>query len=229
MRPTSSRSGGRSRRSTTGPAVRGTQSRAVLPALRDGAVLARGRTGIQDVVDPSVYVRLPMHTPRRRSRCMAGDKLLIWTTTPWTCRATWRSPPGQRSNTCGLDAGGEVRSCSPRRWCERCSARTRRSSIASAVERSSEGNPRRNPGAVATYEGPIFEHRSTSGRLCRSSPATSSQPRTEPGLVHIAPAFGEDDFRRGGRCRVPFDPDDPPHSLQPGAARTERMTSACAA
>jgi isoleucyl-tRNA synthetase len=39
----------------------------------------------QDVVDPSVYVRLPVTRPRGvRSPAQAGDELLVWTTTPWT-------------------------------------------------------------------------------------------------------------------------------------------------
>src|SRR6185312_15668357 len=38
--------------------------------------------GYKDVVDPSVYVRLPIAADRGPVR--AGDALLIWTTTPWT-------------------------------------------------------------------------------------------------------------------------------------------------
>src|SRR5438874_11064225 len=36
----------------------------------------------RDVVDPSVYVRLPVPAPR--SPLQEGDELLVWTTTPWT-------------------------------------------------------------------------------------------------------------------------------------------------
>ena len=38
--------------------------------------------GYRDVVDPSVYVRLPLHLPSGPLK--DGDALLIWTTTPWT-------------------------------------------------------------------------------------------------------------------------------------------------
>jgi isoleucyl-tRNA synthetase len=38
--------------------------------------------GYRDVVDPSVYVRLPVLEPR--APLQAGDALLVWTTTPWT-------------------------------------------------------------------------------------------------------------------------------------------------
>jgi isoleucyl-tRNA synthetase len=36
----------------------------------------------RDVVDPSVYVRLPVQNPR--APLQDGDELLVWTTTPWT-------------------------------------------------------------------------------------------------------------------------------------------------
>ncbi len=39
----------------------------------------------QDVVDPSVYVRLPVvPNPPHRGPAQPGDELLVWTTTPWT-------------------------------------------------------------------------------------------------------------------------------------------------
>ncbi|HEY3725541.1 MAG TPA: isoleucine--tRNA ligase [Solirubrobacteraceae bacterium] len=42
-----------------------------------------GQPGVyQDVVDPSVYVRLPITKPSTGAQ--PGDELLVWTTTPWT-------------------------------------------------------------------------------------------------------------------------------------------------
>src|SRR5579875_1696781 len=38
----------------------------------------------QDVVDPSVYVRLPVTEPAPGAPPQAGDELIVWTTTPWT-------------------------------------------------------------------------------------------------------------------------------------------------
>ena len=40
--------------------------------------------GYKDVVDPSVYVRLPVAEPQGSAPLRAGDNLLVWTTTPWT-------------------------------------------------------------------------------------------------------------------------------------------------
>ena len=66
-----------------GPALRGPQGRAVLPALRHRAVLARGRrSGYKDVVDPVGLRALPGRDGRARRA--GGRQLLVWTTTPWT-------------------------------------------------------------------------------------------------------------------------------------------------
>ena len=45
------------------PPLPGPQGRPVLPALRHRALLARGGAGLQDVEDPSVYVKLPVREP----------------------------------------------------------------------------------------------------------------------------------------------------------------------
>src|SRR5688500_5144797 len=58
---------------------------------RDGTALSSHEVaqGYLDVVDPSVYVKLPItEVPPSdeipESPIRAGDKLLVWTTTPWT-------------------------------------------------------------------------------------------------------------------------------------------------
>ena len=49
------------------------------------------------------------------------------------------------------------------------------------------------------------------------------------GIVHLAPAFGEDDYRVAAASpQVPFDPTQAGTLLQPGASRTAPTTGACA-
>ncbi len=52
---------------------------------RDGTALSSHEVaqGYEDVVDPSVYVRLPV-TDVASSALSVGDELVVWTTTPWT-------------------------------------------------------------------------------------------------------------------------------------------------
>ena len=53
---------------------------------RDGTALSSHEVaqGYKDVVDPSVYVRLPVTEVPGSAPVEAGDSLLVWTTTPWT-------------------------------------------------------------------------------------------------------------------------------------------------
>jgi len=63
------------------------EGRKVVPyCVRCGTALSSHELGqpdvYRDVVDPSVYVRLPVTVGSGKVR--AGDELLVWTTTPWT-------------------------------------------------------------------------------------------------------------------------------------------------
>jgi isoleucyl-tRNA synthetase len=175
--------------------------------------------GYEDVVDRSVYVRLPVlaeHGP-----VQAGDELLIWTTTPWTL-------PGNVA----VAAAPEVEYV--------------RARASAAHETEADGGEEPAPGTVyllaaalvervlgegaeiidrflgsqligASYQGPIFpEGPFGPGKGSQTFPIIAGDFVTTEdgtGLVHIAPAFGEDDFRAAAAAaEVPFDPDDP-HSL----------------
>ena len=114
----------------------------------------------------------------------------IWTTTPWTLvsnaavavdpELTYVRATGRRRS--GRDRGRGARRARPRRGrgdprsLPRQRARGRR-----ATSRRSTSSP-----AAST---------ASAGTPCCS--ATSSPPRTAPGLVHTAIAFGEEDFRLG--------------------------------
>jgi isoleucyl-tRNA synthetase len=142
--------------------------------------------GYRDVVDRSVYVRLPVHSPA--APLQRGDELLIWTTTPWTL-------PGNVA----VAVGPEVEYVRVRRGEETFVL------AAALVERALGDGAEvldRFPGSELVglrYEGPIFpEGPHGAASLDDSFPIVSGEFVTTAdgtGLVHIAPAFGEDDFR----------------------------------
>jgi isoleucyl-tRNA synthetase len=160
--------------------------------------------GYEDVIDRSVYVRLRLLAPS--PPLQDGDRALIWTTTPWTL-------PGNVAVAAGPDI-------------EYVRARSDGETFVLAqalVERVlGEGAEilDRFPGSALVgqrYEGPIFPqgpHGPTEGP--DDFPIIAGEFVTTAdgtGLVHIAPAFGEDDFRVAAAApEVRFDPDDP-HSL----------------
>jgi isoleucyl-tRNA synthetase len=162
--------------------------------------------GYQDVVDPSVYVRLPVNGPA--GRLQEGDALLIWTTTPWTL-------PGNVAVAAGPDI-------------EYARVQTEGGVVVLAAARVREvvgegaqvldtfpgseliGGRYGGAGGGAHYRAPIFP---TSGVGTGGAPVIAGDFVTTQdgtGLVHIAPAFGEDDFAAVSAAKLgPFDPDKP--------------------
>ncbi|HTZ63518.1 MAG TPA: isoleucine--tRNA ligase [Solirubrobacteraceae bacterium] len=163
--------------------------------------------GYQEVVDRSVFVRLPIDiaAPDLASPLREGDELLIWTTTPWTL-------PGNVA----VAVGPEI---------EYARARYDGATfvLAAALVARVLGEHaeilERFPGSRlvgAHYQGPIFPEGPFGPGERGAFPVVAGEFVTTDdgtGLVHIAPAFGEDDFNVAAAAReVAFDPSDP-HSL----------------
>jgi isoleucyl-tRNA synthetase len=157
--------------------------------------------GYQDVVDPSAYVRLPVLIPKGSqpvqqpgapvstppqavdpaSPLHEGDALLVWTTTPWTL-------PGNRAVAVAPNV-------------EYVRARTGAETLivaAALAERVLGADVEildRFPGTRLIgrhYLGPIFDTGDAGGFPIVAGEFVTTEDGT--GLVHIAPAFGEDDF-----------------------------------
>jgi isoleucyl-tRNA synthetase len=196
--------------------------------------------GYKDVVDQSVYVRLPVHFPAAgapdtlaqppgdparvaagaahpKSPLRAGDALLIWTTTPWTL-------PGNVAVAANPDIE-YVRARSGDETLVLAAALVERvlGEDAEILDRfpgrdliggqAGGGGDGQTDGvrAGASYESPIFP---TDGRGRGGAPIIAGDFVTTEdgtGLVHIAPAFGDDDFRAAAGAGI-FDPRDP-HTL----------------
>jgi isoleucyl-tRNA synthetase len=151
--------------------------------------------GYKDVVDQSVYVRLPVLPPAQESPLHAGDALLIWTTTPWTL-------PGNVAVAVAPDV-------------EYVRARHHGETLilaAALVERVLGEQATildRFAGSAllgASYAGPIFATGATGPFPILAGDFVTTEDGT--GLVHIAPAFGEDDFDVALANGL-FDPTDP--------------------
>ncbi|MFZ1155050.1 MAG: class I tRNA ligase family protein [Solirubrobacteraceae bacterium] len=151
--------------------------------------------GYKDVVDRSVYVQLPIVADHGAAR--AGDKLLIWTTTPWTL-------PGNVAVAVGPNV--EYVRASIGEGTLIVAAGLAEKVLGEQVETSEPF-----PGSEligACYEGPIFalSDRERGGFPVIAGDFVTTEDGT--GLVHIAPAFGEDDFRAAAAAAL-FDPTDP--------------------
>jgi isoleucyl-tRNA synthetase len=147
-----------------------------------------GQPGVyQDVLDPSVYVRLPVVDDHGAAH--AGDALVIWTTTPWTLvsNAAVAIDPELTYVRARTDGGVVI--------------------LAAALVDKVLGEDNaevldRFPGASLVgvrYEPPFdFIAGSEYGEKGHSVlPADFVTADDGTGLVHTALAFGEDDFRLG--------------------------------
>ncbi len=148
--------------------------------------------GYQDVEDPSIYVRFPLLDD---AGAEAGESLLVWTTTPWTL-------PGNVAVAVAPDVSyvrariGEEVLVVAEPLLERVLGED-----AEVLDRF--------PGSELVgrlYAGPVFRLTDRPGP--QSFPVIAGDFVTTDdgtGLVHIAPAFGEDDFAVAAENEL-FDP-----------------------
>ena len=144
--------------------------------------------GYRDVVDPSVYLKLPV--------AGGAERLLVWTTTPWTLPGNVAVAVSPTASYALARTGGESYLLAEDR-------------VAAVLGEGAEVLERMSGAQLAerypSYEGPIF----AVGEVGAFPVLTDGFVTTEDGtgIVHLAPAFGEDDYRVAGASeRVAFDP-----------------------
>jgi isoleucyl-tRNA synthetase len=148
--------------------------------------------GYKDVVDESVFLKLPItgaHPP---------EKLLVWTTTPWTLPGNVAVAVSPTATYARVRVGEEIFVLADARV-EPVLGHT-----IEVLERLSGVDLVARFGA---YEGPIFaaEDRVPGGLPILADEFVTTEDGT--GIVHLAPAFGEDDYRVSAASpEVPFDP-----------------------
>ncbi len=146
--------------------------------------------GYKDVVDPSVYVRLPITEPRGDAPLQAGDGLLVWTTTPWTLISHAAVAAGAeityvRATPAGSDEVLVVAEALAERVLGEGATIHDRFSGAAMADTSYEA-------PFGYISGSDFGPR---GHTVLLGDFVTTEDGT--GLVHTALAFGEDDFRLG--------------------------------
>ena len=177
-----------------GPPLRGPQGRPLLPALRHGALLARGRARLQGRRGPLHLRALPAarrgRRARRASRCWSGRRR------PGPCPATSRSRSPRRHLRAGAGRG---RDPDPRRAAGREGARRGRRDRRPLPGLRAGRPPLRGPGLRRSPTA------SRGGFPVLAGDFVTTEDGT--GLVHIAPAFGEDDYAVAAANGI-FDPTD---------------------
>ena len=150
--------------------------------------------GYQAVVDPSVFVRMPITSDEESAYKLDGAErtsLLTWTTTPWTLPANVALAVAADETYVEVEQAGE------------------RLILAKALaERALVGEARRVreiPGRDllgVRYEPPYRLTSETAAHRVYAADFVNMDDGT--GIVHIACAFGEDDYRLGQDAGLPF-------------------------
>jgi isoleucyl-tRNA synthetase len=147
--------------------------------------------GYEDVEDPSIYVRFQL---LGEDGSEAGESMLVWTTTPWTLPGNVAVAVAPEVTYVRARCGEEVLILA-----EALLERVLGEDV-EVLERlsGSELVGRR-------YQGPVFELAGEPANAFRVVAGDFVTTEDGTGLVHIAPAFGEDDFKVAAENGI-FDP-----------------------
>jgi isoleucyl-tRNA synthetase len=160
---------------------------------RDGTPLSSHEVaqGYKDVEDPSIYVRFPLLDG---AGAKSGESLLVWTTTPWTL-------PGNEAVAVAPDVA-YVRADVEGETLILAEALVEKA-LGEGIEILSRFKGSELVGR--SYEGPVFNlnDRERGGFPVIAADFVTTEDGT--GLVHIAPAFGEDDYAAAAANGL-FDP-----------------------
>lgn len=154
----------------------------LLYCTRDATPVSKAEVAMdnsyQEVTDPSVYVKFPL----------AGEKaaLLAWTTTPWTLPANTAVAVNKDVTYAEVEVGGE-RLVLAKELLERVLTDEKRQPLSYKLLRTFKGSE-----LVGKRYEPLFEDRGERAHKVWHAPYVSLEEGT--GLVHLAPAYGEEDY-----------------------------------
>jgi isoleucyl-tRNA synthetase len=154
---------------------------------RIGATLSSHEVaqGYREVEDPSVYVRFPVQGE-------AGTYFLVWTTTPWTLPSNLLLAVHPDVEYAWVKHGGETLILAKPLLAAVLKDEPYEI-VRSAFGRELDG---------LRYER-LFDYLPAAGDICRVRPAEFVTTEDGTGIVHIAPAYGEDDLKLGLRAGLP--------------------------
>ncbi|ABG05355.1 Isoleucyl-tRNA synthetase [Rubrobacter xylanophilus DSM 9941] len=158
--------------------------------------------GYKDVVDPSVYVRLPL-------RDEEGTSLLVWTTTPWTLVSNAAVAAHPEVEYALAERGGE-RLVLAAELLDRVLGEGSYRVVSTFQGRELEGRKYRRP-----FDYVPVEETENLWTVVLGDYVTT---REGTGLVHTAPAYGEDDARTGRAYGLPTI-----HPVRPDGTFDERV------
>ena len=153
---------------------------------RIGATLSSHEValGYKEVEDPSIYVRFPVEDGAWPRKGRGRTSFLVWTTTPWTLPSNLALAVHPEVDYVFVRSGGETLILAE--------------ALVGAVLREAEYTVEKRVKG-ADLEGMrytrLFDHLPADGPICQVWAADFVTIEDGTGIVHCAPAYGEDDIR----------------------------------
>jgi isoleucyl-tRNA synthetase len=164
----------------------------LLYCVRDATPISKSEVAMdnsyQDVTDPSVYVKLKLVGEDR--------SLLAWTTTPWTLPANTAAAVHQDAEYVDVEVNGEVLIIA-KDLVERALQDEKHNVVPYTIKRSFKGVEL----VSKSYE-PLFENRGEKAHKIWHADYVETTEGT--GIVHLAPAYGEEDYALARLAGFPF-------------------------
>lgn len=164
----------------------------LLYCTRDATPISKAEVAMdnsyQDVTDPAVFVKLKLKDDKRY--------LLVWTTTPWTLLANTAAAVNKDMEYAEVEVDGQVLILASTRI-KTTLTNEKHDAVPHKVIRTFSGSEL----IGKSYE-PLFVDRGSNAHKVWHAPYVSMEEGT--GIVHIAPAYGEEDYELAKKNNFPF-------------------------
>jgi isoleucyl-tRNA synthetase len=168
----------------------------LLYCVRDATPISKAEVAMdnsyQDVTDPSVYVKLKL----RDSTNNLPTFLLAWTTTPWTLPANTAAAVNSEFTYSEIQVGQEIFIIA-----ENLASKVLRDEKHNVVEHTVLRSFKGSELVGLSYE-PLFEDRGENAHKVWHADYVNLDDGT--GIVHLAPAYGEEDYALAKQEHFPF-------------------------
>lgn len=154
----------------------------LLYCTRDATPISKAEVAMdnsyQDVTDPSVYVKLKLQD--------SDASLLAWTTTPWTLPANTAAAVNAKETYAEVEVGGELLIVA-KDLIEKVFTDEKHNVVPYTIKRSFKGKE-----LVGNSYKPLFADRGKNAHKIWAADYVTLEEGT--GIVHLAPAYGEEDY-----------------------------------
>ena len=149
----------------------------------------------QDITDPSVYVKFRVTSHESRAMSKGSLYLLAWTTTPWTLPANTALAVNEKLDYVEVKVGDD-QFILAKELLEKVMQDEKHQPLDYEIVRELKGKEL----VGLSYE-PLFENRGKNAHKIWHADYVSHEDGT--GIVHLAPAYGEEDFELAKKQKIP--------------------------